>query len=411
MRLTQRWGREYAGPMAGLGIPDHMSYHDVRRVIRSPRMKTSLQLRHRPSHASNHRADRGCEPGLSGKMPSMNGHGARRTMAWLPGILLLAGVGAGCVTSGGAFNETGYRQSVFGYQVAFRDAKAKSLAGPDWQIDSHRKDSINGGWEEKTGTDYVAVREEDLNQDGSIGIGERTDETIYDLKLLNKKDNGVIWTKAHPLLPENAETDLEVILDNYVDALAGNGRYAQSNLFGVERVKARNYTTFLVDKKIEKVGSGDALAGTIEIAEVDRLKSDPAHRSGVIRVLLVKFRCFTFDNCRRENPDVNVEKGKRELDRWPLVDCRGKQCRARAGLLVVGYYNTPAYFAAGLPEIDDLLKRVSFPEAGPLPISGLREAKKDKPAAPAAPAAPAPEADPASAPAPPAAVVNEKSAQ
>jgi hypothetical protein len=330
----------------------------------------------------------------------------QQTTSWLPGILVLAGVGAGCVTSGGAFNDKGYRQSAFGYQVAFRDANAKSLAGPDWQIDSHRRDSISGAWEQKLGADYVAEREEDLNQDGSIDADERSEEAIHDLKLLNKKNNGVIWAKAHPLLPENAETELEVVLDNYVDALTGNGRYAQSNLFGVGRVKTRNYTTFLVDKKIERIGSGDALSGTIEIAEVDRLKSDPAHRSGIIKVLLVKFRCFTIDNCRRYHPRYQRREGMRELNRWPLVDCRGKQCRARVGLLVLGYYNTPAYYAAGLPEVDDFFTRVSFPDAGPLPVSGLREAKKDKPAAPAAPAS-----DKEPAPAPRDAVVKEQPAQ
>jgi hypothetical protein len=311
---------------------------------------------------------------------------------WLLGALLSGWLAGGCATSGGMFNEAGYRQVAFGYQVAFRDAKAKAFAGADWQLDSHRHDKISGQIEEKDGNDYVAVREEDLNQDGNIGFGERSEEPIYDLKLLNKKNNGVIWAKAHPFLPETAETDIEVILDNYVDSLAGHGRYAQGNLFGIERSKVRNYTTYLVGKRIEKIGSRDALVGTIEIAEVDRLKADPAHRSGVIKLALVKIRCFTIGNCRRENPDVNVETGKRELDRWPLVDCRGKKCHARTALLVVGYYNTPAYFASGLPDLDDLLKRISFPDSEPLPIAALqREIKQEAPAAPRPP--PPPEAE------------------
>jgi hypothetical protein len=317
-------------------------------------------------------------------------------MLSLLGALFPAWNAAGCATSGGTFNDTGYRQEAFGYQVAFRDAKAKTFAGADWQIDSHRHDTISGQLEEKTGSEYVALREEDLNQDGSIGFGERGEEPIYDLKLLNKKNNGVIWAKAHPFLPETAETDLEVILDNYVDALAGHGRYAQGNLFGVERAKVRNYTTFLVGKRLEKIGDRTVLTGTIEIAEVDRLKTDPAHRSGVIKLALVKIRCLTIGNCRRENPDVNVESGKRELDRWPIVDCRGKKCRARSGLLIVGYYNTPAYFESGLSDLDDLLKRISFPDSEPLPIAALQREinadPKQKEAAPAPPPEAAPEA-------------------
>jgi hypothetical protein len=343
-------------------------------------------------------------------MPAMTRRSWQRELVWVLAALLPTWLGAGCATSGGTFNDAGYRQQVFGYQVAYRDAKTKTFAGSDWQIDSHRHDSISGQIEEKTGNEYVATREEDLNQDGSIGFGERSEEPIYDLKLLNKKNNGVIWAKAHPFLAETAETDIEVILDNYVDSLAGHGRYAQGNLFGVERSKVRNYTTFLVGKHLEKVGGREVLIGTIEIAEVDRLKTDPAHRNGVIKLALVKIRCLTFGNCRRENPDVNVENGKRELDRWPVVDCRGKKCRARTGLLIVGYYNTPAYFASGLPDLDDLLKRISFPSAEPLPIAALRQEIKNeatasaagdpKAATPAAPPDAPPEADKAPVPAP-----------
>jgi hypothetical protein len=287
----------------------------------------------------------------------------------------------GCAETGSTWNAAGYKQSVFGYAVAYRDAKAHAMAGLDWQVDNHRRDAMTGEWQEKTGSEYMATREQDLNQDGTISTGERVEEAIFDLRLTNKRNNGVMWTKAHPFLVEQADRDLEVILDNYVDALSGNGLYAQGSMFGVERTKARNFTTFLVSKTLGRIGGRDALMGTIEIAEVDRLKQDPKHRSGVVRLVLVKIRCFTVANCRPEGGGLSTQGGgdgavlgagaDAELKRWPTVDCRGKPCRARTGLLIVGYYNTPAYFAEGEAELDSLLGRISFPDAEPLPVPKL----------------------------------------
>ena len=335
-------------------------------------------------------------------------------------LVIVGIVGAcagGCASSSGAWKATGYSQTVFGYGVSFRDANAQALAGSDWRLDSHRYDTAAKGWVEKTGHDYAAVRRQDWDQNGAISGSETTKEALFDLKIVNKKNNGVIWTKAHPLLPEEAEVELEVVLNNYVDSLTGNGLYAQGNLFGAERPKVRNFTTMLVSKQITKIGASDALSGTIEIAEVDRLKQDPRSRSGVVKLVLVKIRCLTEANCKvgsRADPMVYAPgpgvsgAGLKphiddpDLDRWPVANCRGKPCRARVGLLVIGYYNTPPYFAGGLPELDDLLTRVSFPDATPVLVPPLAATATLAPVQGTEPTAPAQPADTGpSAPQPP----------
>jgi hypothetical protein len=314
-------------------------------------------------------------------------------------IQLLAGIvaagAAGCASSGSAWKATGYRQDAFGYEVSFRDAKTRSFAGPDWQLDNHHYDQVAHAWEEKTGNEYLAVRLLDWNHDGSYSNAEKNKVPLFDLKIVSKKNNGMMWIKAHPLLPENAEQELEVMFDNYVDALSGHGLYTQGNLFVIPKAKARSFTTFPASKEITKVGASGALTGTFEIAETDRIAQDPKFRSGVVKLVMVKVRCFTFANCKAET-EAGSDRQKSEaigagasspspdadLARWPLVDCRGKPCRARTGLLVIGYYNTPAHFAASLPDLDDVLKRISFPDALPLPVPA--------PAAIAKTAAPAP---------------------
>ena len=327
------------------------------------------------------------------------------------GLLTMGIVGAcaaGCASGGGAWKATGYSQTVFGYDVKFRDASAQALAGSDWRLDSHRYDPAAKGWVEKTGNDYAAIRRQDWDQNGAISGSETTKEPLFDLKIVNKKNNGVIWTKAHPLLPEEAELELEVVLNNYVDSLTGNGLYAQGNLFGAERPKVRNFTTMLVSKEITKIGGSDALTGTIEIAEVDRLKQDPQSRSGVVKLVLLKIHCLTEANCKvgsRADPIVYTagpgvspaglkpHLNDPDLDRWPVANCRGKPCRARVGLLVIGYYNTPPYFAGGLPELADLLTRVSFADAMPVRVPPLAAKATLAPAQGKEPSAPAPPAD------------------
>jgi hypothetical protein len=312
-------------------------------------------------------------------------------------IGIMAAGAASCAASGSAWKESGYSQSAFGYDVGYRDQKTRALAAPGWEVDNHRYDQYAQAWQEKTGAEYVAVRDLDSNMDGSISTGERVKEAVFDLRLVNRRNNGQIWIKAHPLLPESAQQELEVMFDGYVEALSGHGLYAQGNLFTVPRKKARDFTTFPISKALTKIGTNDALTGVFEIAPTERLALDPKYRSGTVMLVMVKIRCFTAANCRADaapaGPSDTTFGGApppADLQRWPTVDCRGVPCRARTGLLVIGYHNTPAHYAEGLPDLEDFLKRVSFPEALPLPVSPPAAIAKTAPPAPA----PGPPAEP-----------------
>lgn len=282
-------------------------------------------------------------------------------------ILCSTFAGLGCATNSGAnWNKRGYSQGLFGYEVAYHDVKDRTLIGPDWQLDNFRR-YTGGHWEEKKGYDYTATRAQDINQNGTIEFAERRKEPIFDLRFTNRKDNGVIWAKAHPFLPSEADQELEVILDNYVDSLEGDGIYAQGNLFSVERERVRSFTTFVVSKQVTRIGQSDALSATVEIAEVEKLKSNPKHRSGMVQVVMVKMHCLTPANCRSMAPS------------WPWTTCRGRRYRAPVGLLVVGYYNTPSHFDKGLPELKKLLERISFPNAEPIAVPPIRQESREQP--------------------------------
>ena len=332
---------------------------------------------------------------------------SNRVLVLAASIVASVAGGCGLQMTGSAWSAAGYRQNVFGYEVRYRDASVKAMASADWQLDNYYLDPGADSWTEKTGKDYMATRQLDWDQDGEISpYFETSQEQIFDLRIRSKKNNGVIWIKAHPLLPEQAEKELDVILDNYVDALSGHALYAQGNMFGVDKDHVRSFTTFPSAHEIIKVGAGDALAATIEIGEVDRLKQDPQSRREMIRIVMMKIRCFTPANCRLGagtdgggTPETSTgASGVADLPRWPEVDCRGRPCHARTALLVIGYYNTPPYFASGLPEFNDLLTRVSFPDALPLPVAAMAAGSAaPAPKVPAASAAPAPKAPAASA--------------
>jgi hypothetical protein len=289
------------------------------------------------------------------------------------GCLLLSG----CVHNSGQFGATAYLQSDYGYKVAYSDAAGKAFAGGDWTLDNYFVDE-RGNSKPKKGNNYEAKREFDEDGDGQISSSETSQEYIYDLRLLNGRDNGVIWVKAHPLLPTDAHRDLEVVLNDYADGLSGAGLYAQSNLFSIERVHERHFTTFVTAKSDVNVGDVPGLEGTVELAEVEKLRLDPSFRSAKVRVVLVK---FYFYECNSHT---------RATRPWPIVTHDGDSCFQRPGLLVVGYYNTADRFSADLPEFEHIVQRISFPpgslmdDVKPSVVAEKpAEGGADKPAAPA----------------------------
>lgn len=290
-----------------------------------------------------------------------------------------------CATSG-FLNQNGYGNSTYPYRIAYTRPAEGRFLGPDWQVDSWTRGDPGGSWEQKTGEDYVAVREMDLDRDGTIGSGEQEKEPIYDLRLVSRTTNGVIWAKAHPLHPDNSDRLLDVVLDGYVDSLRGTGLYAQGNVFSLERIKTRKFTTFVTDRGAVQMGAHSGVTATIELAEVDRLQIHPEERSSKTRIVMVRFpyqvdadKANRFQRVCPEIPRqsamssasqkvTNPYGGKREAPP-PAPPGQGQQLRCHA-LLVLGYYNTPDHFAAGLADFDAFVQTVTLKGLPPSPASG-----------------------------------------
>jgi len=284
-----------------------------------------------------------------------------------------------CTPVSGALGPDGYEQSLTKYRVNYADKARRKFLPDDWMLDNFAYDSSRGAWLEKTGEQYRAQRRLDENGDGTISRSERKSENIFDLRFINTRDNAVIWVKVHPLEPAYAGRDLDVILENYTSGLEGAGLFEQSTLFGLEVNRARHFTTFTVKKEATTLGPLPAIVGVLEIADVEKLRLDSAHRDSKAELTLAK---VTYQQTVR---------GKSMLP-WPVVSRAGDGQGAQTvyqctGLLIVGYYNDAARFDAHVADVHSLLTRVVIPVSA-VPAGSSPRSLASAPAAAVAPTAP-----------------------
>ena len=231
---------------------------------------------------------------------------------WLAagGLVLGLALGAGCSPASGALGPTGYEQSLVKYKLGYSDPTTKKFLPDDWVLDNYAYNPANDSWSEKKGNEYRAVRWLDEDGDGTISESERTTESIFDLRFVNARDNAVIWLKVHPLAFSDSKRDLEVVLENYADGLAGTGLFEQSSLFNLTHDKTRQYTTFVVSREATKVGPLAAIQGVIEIAYVEKLRLDPKHRDSKAELVFARVKYLQ---------DVHGKKS----GLWPITEHKG----------------------------------------------------------------------------------------
>ena len=309
------------------------------------------------------------------------GAGLERVSKNMTGWRWFLGLGAvlfafDCTPMSGALGADGYEQSLTKYRVNYADKARRKFLPDDWMLDNFAYDSARGEWLEKNGEQYRAERRLDENGDGTISANERKSENIFDLRFVNTRDNAVIWVKVHPLEPAYAGRDLDVILENYASGLEGTGLFEQSTLFGLEVNRERHFTTFMVKKESTTLGPLPAIVGVLEIADVEKLRLDSAHRDSKAELTFAK---ITY---------LQTVRGKSMLP-WPVVsrggNGRGAETVYRCmGLLIVGYYNDAARFDAHVADVHSLLGRMV------IPASAVPESSPPRSVASAPPAAVAP---------------------
>src|SRR6188768_230351 len=273
-----------------------------------------------------------------------------------------------CTSASGALGPQGYEQSLTKYRVNYADASRRKFLPDDWALDNYTYDPAANKWHEKDGVQYRAVRRLDEDGDGTVSASEQYEENLFDLRFVHSRDGAVIWLKVHPMEADDASRDLEVILESYADGLEGTGLFEQSTLFGLEAAKARHYTTFTVKKESLSLGALPAIRGVIEIADVEKLRLDPAYRDTKAELIFAKVTYLE-----------KVGISKPSSPRWPIVVTEsaptpdGAVSRVysarRTGLLVIGYYDDAKRFDSHLADLHALVGQLVIPASAVPPDS------------------------------------------
>lgn len=249
---------------------------------------------------------------------------------WLLSAQLLLGctssMNVEIVRKEGLFNSTAK------YKIPFTSPNKSQFISDEWIIDNY----IIGKWKEKYGSEYQGLVRVDRSDNGRT-----TTENVhyYDLKLVNKTNNGVIWISSHEVLYKQANLDLNVLLNEYVDSLSGSNFHVVSNFLNVDGVRETSFAATLQEKKETTVGPYKALEGTISIANLHQLKLNPQHRHSSVRILLFKIPCSDITRTIRKKKWVA-----------PI-------------LVIVGVHNKPEYFDQNVKDYDLFVRSIVFDNA------------------------------------------------
>jgi len=283
-------------------------------------------------------------------------HRKMRSLALiLTTLATLAGAGCG-PTNHGTWTADGFEQRAYHWRAAYAQPAKHRLLPDDWQLDNWRVGDDGTPDEPKQGNDYVAVRDIDKNRDGTPD--KQRDEFIYDLRFVNARDNGVIWVQTYGLHPDDARRELDVILTNYADSLAGTGLYAQATVWGTRTDRARTYTTLVSPPQRLTLGDHHGLVTTIDLAEVERWRVDPSYRSGKLRIALLKFHYPV------EVSNVSALNARPVPP--PTMRRNGRLYELKTAVLLAGYANDAARFDDHTADFEHFLTQLTLPDAPPV---------------------------------------------
>jgi hypothetical protein len=263
---------------------------------------------------------------------------------WLGIALAISVLGCSEVPQNARLVETGLQNVKQGYGIDFEDrTDCRFLA--NYMIENYYGDCKEKKFFLRTGPAYEGKISVDWNNDGTE---VRFPAYFYDLKLHHIQNAGEIWVLSREIPPHLANTLVDVFLDNYVENLSGLNVEVSRTPFNYVKITERKNATKIISKQSTKIGKYPGIIATIEIANLNQLRLDPNHRSGMMRVLIAKI-------------DGKIGGTDGIVDGHMVI-----MPPERAGkvLLVVGYYNTPQFFEQGLPDFDSLLKKTSFRKPG-----------------------------------------------
>lgn len=306
--------------------------------------------------------------------------GVKQVPGWIWSAICVAAVSSavwtavGCVASRGTLGPTGYTSN-YGYELPYRPG-TKTLLPPEWGVDNLRLEQAT--WVRKDQDRYVTEYRFDNDGDGKTDHSFKT--FTYALRYEHRVDAGVVWLREIPIAPKLRNKDLRVLLQTYLDEIAG-ATYETVNIgTGLPTVVVEHrQAPVILEEGPATVAGQSGYAVTIDLANVDEVRVTPHAR--VMRIQLVVMHAP-----KDEVYEPINKRMPREV--YPVI-------------MLAGYSNLPTDFAKHLGDFHSLLRNMTV--AGKsgltLTLSPAAAPVAHTPAA-AAPVAPTPAAHAPAAPAP-----------
>ena len=238
--------------------------------------------------------------------------------------LLLALCALGCATGQqvGKFTDQGFLSKEFPMYVKYSDASSKTILGPEWIIDNLQMS--NDPPTSKVGVAWESEYHYDADGDGSLEGREKLPR--YFLLLRHKKTDAKLWIRFFPISTQLAETEPQLLLQDYIDAASGAG--TMYVLLGQDTVAAteRRFATRTLDMRSFRVADMPAASAVFELANVDQLQLAADSRWERAQMLLVRVPWQT----------------KYGMEEFPMV-------------MLAGYTNRPERFAEHAPKLAELV--------------------------------------------------------
>ena len=229
-----------------------------------------------------------------------------------------------CAPEHGTITRKGFVYKSRKYRVDFTVPSKRQFINANWTVDNYVYDKtgpFGGTWSAKEGKRFLGHRMVDKDGDGTAS---REQAFLFDLRLVHRRTNGVIWMQTFELPSNQQDKKLEVFLRNYVDSLSGTGLYRQGSVYGVIRATLRRFAA-KVDLKMRTTrGPSQVLHAIISLVDLARKKISPKYEADKIKLLLSKIR-------RLGRPNL---------------------------LLLVGYHNQAADFVGSLQDFGIFVKRI-----------------------------------------------------
>jgi hypothetical protein len=257
-----------------------------------------------------------------------------RIAAAVAGILSTIVIGIACEPPAGTFTPASFRQTNSGYDVRYHDSAAQAVLSPDWRLDNFYK-SQSGELTPKTGGDYEVSFDFDLDGDG------KPDKTqtlpAFDLRFEHLRTAGVIWLRSIPVAPYVADKELRVLMQDYVDSVAGAG-YEIAVIDHKMTMVSKRYAAQIVEQHAATVAGHEALAAVIDVANVDQLQMSASARKRRVELLLVRAK----------------------LQHVIPAGIQGGQDFSFPVFLLAGYANLPEYFDQSRAEFHEFVGQIAL---------------------------------------------------